>query len=101
MRSVAPELLVTAKTQRWTPEELLRALVETEINARDASNTRLRGKQACFPMLKTIAEFEAAQGVLEAHAAPPAAPALEGRARALGLALEAAHDLVPGEDVTD
>ena len=37
---------------------LLRALVETEINARDASNTRLRGKQACFPMVKTLAEFE-------------------------------------------
>jgi len=53
-----PQLLVTAKTQRWTPEELLRALVETEIAARDASNTRLRGKQACFPMAKTIAEFD-------------------------------------------
>ena len=25
MRAVAPELLVTAKTQRWSPEELLRA----------------------------------------------------------------------------
>ena len=40
MRRVAPELLLTAKTQRWTPEELLRALVEVEITARDASNTR-------------------------------------------------------------
>jgi hypothetical protein len=42
MRQIAPELLVTAKTQRWAPEELLRALVEVEITARDASNTRLR-----------------------------------------------------------
>jgi hypothetical protein len=41
MRRVASELLVTAKTQRWAPEELVRALVETEI-ARDASNIRLR-----------------------------------------------------------
>ena len=49
MRRVAPEMLVTAKTQRWTPEELLRALVEVEITARDASNTRLRSKQASFP----------------------------------------------------
>ena len=48
MRRVAPELLVTAKTQGWTPEELLRSLVEIEINARDASNVRLRSKQACF-----------------------------------------------------
>jgi DNA replication protein DnaC len=60
MRSVAPELLVTAKTQRWTPEELLRALVQTEIAARDASMTRLRGKQASFPMVKTIPEFDLA-----------------------------------------
>lgn len=60
MRAVAPQLLVTAKTQRWTPEELLRVLVETEIDARDASNTRLRDKQACFPMAKTIDEFDLA-----------------------------------------
>jgi DNA replication protein DnaC len=58
MRRVAPELLVTAKTQRWAPEELLRALVETEIAARDASNIRLRGKQAGFPTVKTIDGFD-------------------------------------------
>lgn len=58
MRTLAPQLLVTAKTQRWTPEELLRAFVETEIASRDASNTRLRGKQAAFPMVKTIEEFD-------------------------------------------
>ena len=58
MRRVAPELLVTAKTQRWTPEELLRSLVETEIAARDASNIRLRSKQASFPTRKTIEEFD-------------------------------------------
>jgi hypothetical protein len=34
MRRLAPELLVTAKTQRWSPEELLRTLVEAEITAR-------------------------------------------------------------------
>ena len=39
-------MLATAKTQRWAPEELLRALVEVEITARDASNARLRAKQA-------------------------------------------------------
>jgi len=58
MRRVAPELLVTAKTQRWTPEELLRALVEVEISSRDASNTRLRSKQASFPTIKTIDGFD-------------------------------------------
>ena len=34
---LAPELLLTARTQRWAPEELLRTLVEAEISARDAS----------------------------------------------------------------
>jgi hypothetical protein len=28
MRRLAPELLVTAKTQRWNPEEFLRTLIE-------------------------------------------------------------------------
>ena len=32
MRQLAPELLLTAKTQRWAPEELLRTLVEAEIS---------------------------------------------------------------------
>ena len=31
MRRLAPELLVTAKTQRWAPEELLRTLVEADL----------------------------------------------------------------------
>ena len=37
MRRLAPGLLVTANTQRWSPEEFLRTLVEAEIAARDAS----------------------------------------------------------------
>ena len=49
MRRLAPELLVTAKTQRWKPEEFLRTLVEAEIAARDASNVRTRMRQAAFP----------------------------------------------------
>jgi len=58
MRQLAPELLVTAKTQRWAPEELLRTLVEAEITARDASNARTRLKTAAFPVVKTLDEFD-------------------------------------------
>jgi len=58
MRALAPELLLTAKTQRWAPEELLRTLVEAEITARDASNTRTRLKTAAFPVVKTLEEFD-------------------------------------------
>jgi DNA replication protein DnaC len=60
MRTLAPELLVTAKTQRWAPEELLRTLVEAEICARDASNARNRLKAAAFPVVKTLEEFDVA-----------------------------------------
>jgi DNA replication protein DnaC len=60
MRTLAPELLVTAKTQRWAPEELLRTLVEAEICARDASNARHRLKAAAFPVAKTLEEFDVA-----------------------------------------
>ena len=54
MRRLAPELLVTAKTQRWKPEEFLRTLVEAEIAARDASNARTRLRQAAFPVTKRL-----------------------------------------------
>jgi DNA replication protein DnaC len=60
MRRLAPELLVTAKTQRWKPEEFLRTLVEAEIAARDESNVRTRMRQASFPVIKTLAEFDVA-----------------------------------------
>jgi DNA replication protein DnaC len=60
MRALAPELLLTAKTQRWAPEELLRTLVEAEICARDASNARHRLKAAAFPVAKTLEEFDVA-----------------------------------------
>lgn len=58
MRHLAPELLLTAKTQRWNPEEFLRTLVEAEIAARDASNARTRMKTAAFPVIKTFDEFD-------------------------------------------
>jgi DNA replication protein DnaC len=58
MRRLAPELLVIAKTQRWSPEEFLRTLVAAEITARDESNARTRMRQAAFPVSKTLAEFD-------------------------------------------
>jgi DNA replication protein DnaC len=67
MRQLAPGLLLTAKTQRWTPEELLRTLVEAEISARDASNARTRLKNAAFPVTKTLDEFD-----LGVSSVPPA-----------------------------
>lgn len=61
VRSLAPEVLQTAKVQRWSPEELLRTLVEAEIAARDESNSRARLKAAGFPVQKALDEFKVAQ----------------------------------------
>jgi DNA replication protein DnaC len=58
MRRLAPELLITAKTQRWNPEEFLRTLVEAEISARDESNARTRMRSAAFPVIKTLDQFQ-------------------------------------------
>ena len=60
MRRLAPELLVTARTQRWAPEEFLRTLVEAEITARDESSAANRMRQAAFPVAKTLGEFDLA-----------------------------------------
>ncbi len=67
MRRLAAERLVTARTQRWNPEEFLRTLIEAEISARDESNARTRMRQAAFPVTKTLGEFD-----LAASSIPPA-----------------------------
>ncbi|NMM34369.1 MAG: ATP-binding protein [Phycicoccus sp.] len=66
MRQLAPELLLTAKTQRWAPEEILRTLIEAEIASRDAANTRARRQAAAFPVIKTIEEFDLAASSIPA-----------------------------------
>ncbi len=60
MRQLAPDLLITARTQRWAPEELLRTLIDAEITARDASNAATRMKTAAFPVTKTLDELDRA-----------------------------------------
>ena len=60
VRRLAPEVLQTAKVQRWAPEEVLRTLIEAEIAARDESNLRGRLRGAGFPVTKTLEEFKVA-----------------------------------------
>lgn len=61
VRRTAAEVLQTAKTQRWTPEEVLRTLIEAELSARDASNIAARLKAAAFPVAKTLDSFIVAE----------------------------------------
>ena len=49
MRAAAPELLATAKAQRWEPAEAMRALLTEELAGRRASSVRARRKAAGFP----------------------------------------------------
>src|SRR5438067_13528450 len=59
IRAQAPEILQTARTQRWPLEEVLRTLVAVEISARDRTNQQLRLKTANLPVLKDLASFDA------------------------------------------
>lgn len=58
MRSLAPEVLQTAKVQRWAPDELLRTLVDAEISARDQASEANRRRAAGFPVAKSLEEFK-------------------------------------------
>src|SRR5262245_19796283 len=58
IRAQAPEVLQTARTQRWPPEDVLRTLVAAEIAARGQSNQRLRLKAANLPVLKRLDDFD-------------------------------------------
>ena len=58
VRKMAPEVLKTAKVQRWPPEELLRTFVEAEIAARDASNERARRRAASEHLRHFVTEDE-------------------------------------------
>lgn len=57
IRRDGAEILATARSQRWAPDELLRTLVDLEIAARDASNATRRLAAARFPVEKTLDEF--------------------------------------------
>ena len=59
-RAVAAEVLQTASTQRWPPEQLLRILLETEIKGRNATNQASRLKAAGFPVAKSFDDFQVA-----------------------------------------
>ena len=54
MRRHAPELLATAKAQRWEPAEAVRALLAEELAGRQRSSIASRRKAAGFPTGKTF-----------------------------------------------
>jgi DNA replication protein DnaC len=53
-----PDLIPTAKAQRWDPAEVVRVLLAEEAAGRDAANLRTRRKRAAFPAGKTFADWD-------------------------------------------
>lgn len=54
LRDHAPEVIATAKAQRWDPAEVLRVLLEQEARGRDAATRETRRRQAGLPSGKTF-----------------------------------------------
>ena len=54
VRASAPEVLATARAQRWDPAEVLRVLLVEEVKGRDAATQRMRRKAAGLPTGKTF-----------------------------------------------
>ncbi len=60
IRRAAPEVLATAKSQRWAPAEVLRVLMTEEVAGRDRSSTASRRAAAAFPTGKTFEVWDPA-----------------------------------------
>jgi DNA replication protein DnaC len=54
IRRVAPEVLATARSQRWDPAEIVRVLMAEEVAGRDRSSIATRRAAAAFPTGKTF-----------------------------------------------
>jgi DNA replication protein DnaC len=67
LRRLAPEVLQTARAQRWDPAEVLRVLLLEEMTGRDEAGRLHRREQAGFPSGKTLHTWnEAASAILPA-----------------------------------
>ena len=54
LRAIAPDVLATARAQRWDPAEVLRVLITEEIRGRDDATRRMRRRAAGLPAGKTF-----------------------------------------------
>src|SRR3954447_11843971 len=49
LRKAAPDVLATARAQRWDPAEVVKVLLHEEIRGRDEATRRMRRKTAALP----------------------------------------------------
>ena len=57
LRAAAPDVLATARAQRWDPAETLRVLFDEEVRGRDAATRAQRRRTAGLPAGKTFASW--------------------------------------------
>lgn len=57
LRKAAPDVLATARAQRWDPAEILRVLLAEEVTGRNSATRRMRRKTANFPTGKTFSSW--------------------------------------------
>jgi DNA replication protein DnaC len=86
LRAAAPDVIATAKAQRWDPAEVLRVLLAEEVIGRDAATRRMRRKSAAFPSGKTFATWRPGESSIPA-ATQQALATLEWIGRAENLAI--------------
>jgi DNA replication protein DnaC len=86
LRTAAPEVLATARAQRWDPAEVLRVLLAEEARGRDEATRRTRRRAAGLPAGKTFASWREADSCVPA-ATQQALATLEWLSRAENLAV--------------
>jgi len=64
IRRAAPEVLSTARAQRWDPAEVLRVLLAEEAAGRDAATTAMRRRAAGFPSGKTLESWRETESAI-------------------------------------
>lgn len=64
LRRIAPEVLQTARAQRWDPAEVVRVLLVEEAAGRDKAGQEQRRQQAGFPTGKTLAVWDEAASAI-------------------------------------
>jgi DNA replication protein DnaC len=86
LRKAAPEVLATARAQRWDPAEVLRVLLTEEIHGRDQATRATRRRTAGLPAGKTFASWREADSSIPV-ATQHALTTLEWISRAENLAV--------------
>ncbi|MEB0303405.1 ATP-binding protein, partial [Mucilaginibacter sp. 5C4] len=65
-RALAPELIATARAQRWEPVEIIKALFVEEVTGRSRSMLATRRRAAGFPTGKTFDTWDEAASSIPA-----------------------------------